>query len=113
MREMQQILFVQVFRIVDPSLAVRWSFKDGDAVKAGTRFGTVEGHAYGLIVAERVVLNFMQRMSGIATMTAKMHNEVKARLSLINNCCCPTECDHPSFSFMKAAKTSLCTHLKN
>ena len=43
--------------------------KDGDYVHKGLKFGKVTGNAHKIVVAERVVLNFMQRMSGIATLT--------------------------------------------
>lgn len=43
--------------------------KDGDYVHRGLKFGKVSGNAHKIVVAERVVLNFMQRMSGIATLT--------------------------------------------
>jgi len=49
---------------------VEWSARDGDAVTKGTRFGSVFGSTRSLFVAERLVLNLMQRMSGIATATA-------------------------------------------
>lgn len=68
---------LQVFRLVDPQLEVSWSGKDGDHVSTGTRFGVVTGRATSLLVAERVALNFVQRMSGIATATAVMSQAVK------------------------------------
>eukprot|EP00850_Spirogloea_muscicola_P015791 SM000124S25923 [mRNA] locus=s124:89921:93055:+ [translate_table: standard] len=58
-----------IFHEVDPTLKVDWSLKDGDALEKGTEFGVVQGSARSILVAERVVLNFMQRMSGIATAT--------------------------------------------
>ncbi|XP_044487897.1 nicotinate-nucleotide pyrophosphorylase [carboxylating], chloroplastic isoform X1 [Mangifera indica] len=61
-----------VFHEVDPSLKVEWSQKDGDYVRKGLQFGKVYGRAHSIVVAERVVLNFMQRMSGIATLTKAM-----------------------------------------
>ncbi|KAF3954330.1 hypothetical protein CMV_020306 [Castanea mollissima] len=61
-----------VFREVDPSLKVEWSQKDGDCVHKGLQFGKVYGRAHNIVVAERVALNFMQRMSGIATLTKEM-----------------------------------------
>lgn len=45
---------------------------DGDCVQAGQQFGVVVGAARSILVAERIALNFMQRMSGIATATAAM-----------------------------------------
>lgn len=61
-----------IFHEVDPSLKVDWSLKDGDHVHRGLQFGKVSGRAHSIIIAERVVLNFMQRMSGIATLTKAM-----------------------------------------
>ncbi|KAK6134152.1 hypothetical protein DH2020_032102 [Rehmannia glutinosa] len=61
-----------VFNEVDPSLKVEWYRKDGDTVHKGLQFGKVHGRAHSIVVAERVVLNFMQRMSGIATLTKAM-----------------------------------------
>uniref|UniRef100_A0A453LKX7 nicotinate-nucleotide diphosphorylase (carboxylating) n=2 Tax=Aegilops tauschii subsp. strangulata TaxID=200361 RepID=A0A453LKX7_AEGTS len=58
-----------IFNQVDPSLKVEWFEADGNYVHKGLQFGKVYGCAQSIIVAERVVLNFMQRMSGIATMT--------------------------------------------
>ncbi|KAG4991306.1 hypothetical protein JHK87_024763 [Glycine soja] len=65
-----------IFHEVDPSLKVEWSKNDGDFVHKGLQFGRVRGRAHNIVVAERVVLNFMQRMSGIATLTkvlAQLH----------------------------------------
>lgn len=59
-----------VFAAVDPSLHAEWRAKDGDRVSRGDAFGSVRGSARSILVAERVALNFMQRMSGIATATA-------------------------------------------
>ncbi|CAN4121699.1 unnamed protein product [Withania somnifera] len=61
-----------VFVEVDPSLKVEWYIKDGDKVHKGLKFGKVQGKAHSIVIAERVVLNFMQRMSGIATLTKAM-----------------------------------------
>ena len=69
---------MQVFSTVDPCLSVQWSGKDGDHVKSGTTFGTVKGSARSILVAERLALNFMQRMSGIATATAAMTDKMQA-----------------------------------
>ncbi|KAF5778608.1 putative nicotinate-nucleotide diphosphorylase (carboxylating) [Helianthus annuus] len=61
-----------IFNEVDPTLKVEWFRKDGDNVVRGLKFGKVHGRAHSIVVAERVVLNFMQRMSGIATLTKAM-----------------------------------------
>ncbi|EXC06050.1 Putative QAPRTase protein [Morus notabilis] len=71
-----------VFHEVDPSLKVEWSRKDGDSIQKGLKFGKVYGTAYSIIVAERVALNFIQRMSGIATLTKAMANAAHPALIL-------------------------------
>ncbi|XP_068645944.1 quinolinate phosphoribosyltransferase [decarboxylating] 1a isoform X2 [Aristolochia californica] len=58
-----------IFNEVDPLIKVEWSQSDGNYVQKGMQFGRVFGHAHNIVMAERVVLNFMQRMSGIATLT--------------------------------------------
>jgi nicotinate-nucleotide pyrophosphorylase (carboxylating) len=57
------------FRQRNARVSVRASVKDGQRVSAGTPVLHVTGHARGLLSAERVALNFMQRLSGIATLT--------------------------------------------
>ncbi len=58
-----------VFKAVDPSLRVELSRHDGDAVSPGTTVMTIEGSARSILGAERTALNFIQRLSGIASMT--------------------------------------------
>ena len=62
----------RVFGTVDPDLEVAWTAADGDRLEAGTTFGTVAGRARSILVAERLALNLMQRMGGIATAAARM-----------------------------------------
>ncbi len=59
----------EVFRQVDPQIAYTPWVSDGSPVKRGDRVAHVEGYGPGLLMAERVALNFLQRMSGIATLT--------------------------------------------
>ena len=59
----------RVFSLVDPSLKIDFLLKDGDFVKFGDIGLRVEGSARSILTAERLVLNIMQRMSGIATYT--------------------------------------------
>ncbi|TKW34530.1 hypothetical protein SEVIR_2G312700v4 [Setaria viridis] len=66
-----------IFNQVDPSLKVEWFESDGNYVHKGLQFGKVYGCARSIIVAERVVLNFMQRMSGIATLTKAMSDAAR------------------------------------
>lgn len=67
----------RVFQLVDPNLHVCWHQADGSLVAAGTIFGTVEGPARSLLMAERLALNLMQRMSGIATATYRLVERVR------------------------------------
>ena len=60
-----------VFAAVDPTISVRDLVADGTAVEAGTRLAEVEGAARSLLRAERVALNLVQRLSGVATLTAR------------------------------------------
>jgi len=62
----------RVFAALSPQVALTWTHDDGDAVEAGTRFGTVEGPARPILTGERLALNLMQRMGGIATATRRM-----------------------------------------
>jgi nicotinate-nucleotide pyrophosphorylase (carboxylating) len=63
---------VKIFHRFDPSLQVNTLLKDGDAVSYGQLVLTVQGSAHSILKAERLVLNIMQRMSGIATYTNKV-----------------------------------------
>ena len=64
-------LALECFRQLDPKGTIRVDREDGTRVNKGDPILFVTGHARGLLGAERVALNFMQRLSGIATLTAK------------------------------------------
>jgi len=59
----------EIFRRVDPALRVEIAQKDGAIVSAGVAVLEVRGRARSILTAERVALNFLQRLSGIATLT--------------------------------------------
>ncbi len=61
----------EVFRQVDPNVRFQPSIEDGKAVKAGEVVATVEGPLPSILSAERVALNFLQHLSGIATETSR------------------------------------------
>lgn len=69
-------LAVEIFKQFDPSLVVNVFKKDGDHVVKGEIAFTVEGSSRSILTTERLVLNFMQRMSGIATQTAKIVQKI-------------------------------------
>ena len=60
-----------IAQIVDADLKVEFAVQDGDAVTQNQRIGQVEGGIHSILMAERLMLNCMQRMSGIAT---KVHH---------------------------------------
>lgn len=62
----------KIFRVVDDTLKVSVYKHDGDSIAKGDIAFTVEGKAQSILMAERLVLNCMQRMSGIATYTNKL-----------------------------------------
>ena len=74
---------MEVFRRVDPGLDTRVLLDDGAALAPGDEIAWVSGQAAGILRAERIALNFMQRMSGIATDTnryVKAIQGLKARI---------------------------------
>ncbi|MEX2633422.1 MAG: carboxylating nicotinate-nucleotide diphosphorylase [Balneolales bacterium] len=60
-----------IFTKLDSGIEFESSFKDGEKVKKEELIATVSGQARSILIAERTVLNFMQRMSGVATTTRK------------------------------------------
>ncbi|MBE2222499.1 MAG: carboxylating nicotinate-nucleotide diphosphorylase [Anaerolineae bacterium] len=66
----------QVFKTVDERLVLTKLVADGTAVSPGDIIATINGPARSLLTAERTALNFMQRMSGIATMTRQFMDAV-------------------------------------
>lgn len=76
-------LSIKIFEKVDPSLKVELLLKDGQSVRYGDIGLIVKGKAQSILTAERLVLNCMQRMSGIATFTnhlVKKISHTKAKL---------------------------------
>ncbi len=66
----------EVFLAIDPSLRITKSLHDGHSVPAETPVMVVRGDARSLLMAERVAVNFLQRLSGIATLTAQFCDAV-------------------------------------
>ena len=65
-------VYARVFTLLDPATVVTFQVKDGDRVKPGDLIGTVTGDIRVLLSGERVALNYLQRMSGIATYTRQV-----------------------------------------
>lgn len=70
-------VFKRVFTLLDESTEVTFTCKDGDAVKKGEKLGLIRGDIRVLLSGERTALNFLQRMSGIATYTSKVAQLLK------------------------------------
>ncbi|MBI4578029.1 MAG: carboxylating nicotinate-nucleotide diphosphorylase [Planctomycetes bacterium] len=62
---------VEVFRRLDPSVRFDALARDGERVAAGSAFARVSGPGRALLAGERTALNFLQRLSGVATLTAR------------------------------------------
>ena len=67
----------KVFRRVDPSISFKVLSKDGAAVKDGDKIAEVSGKALSILKAERTALNFLQRLSGVASLAAKYTAETR------------------------------------
>jgi len=64
-------LAAEAFEQLDPAVTIRIEHEDGSRIRPETPVMFLSGHARGLLSAERVALNFVQRLSGIATLTAR------------------------------------------
>ncbi len=65
-------VFARVFALIDPAVTVNALVADGDEVTSGQHLATVEGDVRVLLEGERVALNYLQRMSGVATYTHRI-----------------------------------------
>ncbi|MEO5913645.1 MAG: carboxylating nicotinate-nucleotide diphosphorylase [Luteolibacter sp.] len=70
-------LAARVFSTVDPELDVEILIPDGSRVAGGALLIRVEGSARSILTAERTALNFLQRLSGVATLTARYVEQIK------------------------------------
>jgi nicotinate-nucleotide pyrophosphorylase (carboxylating) len=76
-------VFETVFKVLSPDVKVKFYAKDGDAIHKGDKLADIEGPARYILMGERVALNYIQRMSGIATETNKYQKaigEYKAKI---------------------------------
>lgn len=66
-----------VFNILSNEVNIKTYFEDGDEIKKGDTIAEIEGPARAVLIGERTALNYMQRMSGIATETKKYQDAIK------------------------------------
>lgn len=71
------IVALTAFSLIDPDFDMIIHAQDGDAIEAGQMIAEIEGPARSLLTAERVALNFMSHMSGIATLTNQFVQEIE------------------------------------
>jgi len=76
-------LVAMVYKRVDPAVTVQNHCQDGGQVSVGTMIGEVVGSAQSVLTGERVALNFVQRLSGIATLTAQFVGAVAGTKAVI------------------------------
>ncbi|MDD6208306.1 MAG: carboxylating nicotinate-nucleotide diphosphorylase [Clostridiales bacterium] len=70
-------VFARVFTLLDENAVFETEYKDGDYVTKGTRIGVIRGDIKALLSGERTALNYLQRMSGIATYTNSYAKELE------------------------------------
>ena len=69
-------VFKTVYKMLSEDIKIEFHFKDGDAIKKGDKLATLSGPAKELLMGERLSLNYIQRMSGIATETHKYQEAI-------------------------------------
>jgi nicotinate-nucleotide pyrophosphorylase (carboxylating) len=74
----------EAFRQLDPAVSVTPHRHDGDACEPGTRVADLRGYASALLTAERTALNFLQRLSGIATLTRQFVDAAAGRITVLD-----------------------------
>ena len=70
-------VFKTVFKVLSDDINIKFYFKDGDKIKKGDKIADISGPAKYLLMGERVSLNYIQRMSGIATETRKYQDAIE------------------------------------
>ena len=75
---------IEAFRQLEPEIVTTWNRHDGDWVSPGETIGTIQGRASTLLVAERTALNFLQRLSGIATLARRFVDAAAGRITILD-----------------------------
>lgn len=76
---------LEVFRQVDSEITVKFEADDGEGIKANRVIAYLSGPTRGILTAERTALNFLQRLSGISTLTAQFVDAVKGTKAIITD----------------------------
>jgi nicotinate-nucleotide pyrophosphorylase (carboxylating) len=75
---------IETFRQLEPGIQARFATRDGERCEAGVEIGEVSGFARTLLVGERTALNFLQRLSGIATRTRQFVEAAAGRITILD-----------------------------
>lgn len=70
------LVFEKVFKVLSNEVLIKFYFKDGDKISAGDKIADISGPARFILTGERTALNYIQRMSGIATETNKYQSAI-------------------------------------
>jgi len=74
----------EAFRQLDPEATIRVHHSDGTPCEAGVEIAEIHGRAAALLTAERTALNFMQRMTGVATLTRQFVDAAAGRITILD-----------------------------
>jgi nicotinate-nucleotide pyrophosphorylase (carboxylating) len=77
-------VFRGVFNFLSQDMGFEFYFKDGDIVPAGEKIGVLSGRLEGILKGERTALNFLQRMSGIATLTRRYVDKAGSKVKVVD-----------------------------
>ncbi len=77
-------IFEQIFKTLDKDLEIKFFYKDGDSVKPGEEIANLTGFTHAILKAERTALNFIQRLSGIATNTHNILSLVSSDVKVVD-----------------------------
>lgn len=78
-------LLQRVFELLDPTISTEYLVSEGDTLQKGDIIAEISGNARGILTGERVALNFLQLLSGIATRTKKAVEEVSTTKAIITD----------------------------
>ena len=98
-------IFERTFELLDKTARFEANFKDGDEVKKGELLGVIYGDIKAILSGERTGLNYLQRMSGIATMTREYMKELEGTNT--------TPVSYTQHSLTQERPLLICARLKN
>ena len=78
-------LMQRVFELVDATISIVYQVSEGDALQKGQLIAEISGNARGILTGERVALNFLQLLSGIATRTKKAVDDIATTKAIVTD----------------------------